>query len=386
MNSSSASSVSASESGCSSPRSDLSFLTAPSPIRTDADGLEHEGHLSIRMPDLFASVMGMENRVNPHYQRVKARSDADIKRILRLDDKVAFRNSKADFAFLTASWIPDATEDALYVIQIWQEWVFFFDDQFDEGHLSQNPLKAAEEVVEALTVLDTSYPILTEESASLAYLLQKVWLEFKKTASAEHQYRFKFYHKKYMIGLLRQVTANISDVDHVSRSLDSYVEYRRDTIGAEAPYVMMEYVSHRTELTSDFDVKHNIVNVLCSLPASSGGVSTIQQAIDKASDMLDERYATWLAAVAALPSPPAPGSVTDDGRCYTEKEQQHGGDGELQDKWWGPEIDAQVRTLLELYIRIPIGTLHWSFRSGRYFGDKGQEVRETRVMRLKMKQ
>ncbi|KXJ93672.1 Presilphiperfolan-8-beta-ol synthase [Microdochium bolleyi] len=382
MSSSTASSDSATRS--SSPaRSDSSFLTAPTPLPADLGCLNERGQqISVRIPDLFASVMGTENRVNPFYTIVKARSDAYIARTLQLSEKTAYKTSKADFAFLTASWIPEATEAALYVIQLWQEWVFFFDDQFDEGHLSKDPLRAAEEVVNSLAVLDASYPVVNANDNPLAFLLQRVWLDFKKTASEEHQYRFKFYHKKYMIGLLRQVKANVSNEDHTRQSMDSYIEYRRDTIGAEAPYVMMEWayglslpthvVSHPSLVTCclaaiditlldndilslkkdlDYDVKHNAINVL---RASKG--HTIQQAIDEVSDMLDERYAAWHAAVDALP-------VSS----------------------WGPEIEAQVRKLLELYIRIPIGTLHWSFRSGRYFGDEGQEVRDTRIMNITLK-
>jgi hypothetical protein len=81
---------------------------------------------------------------------------------------------------------------------------------------------------------------------------------------------------------------------------------------------------------------------------------TIQQAIDKVGEMLDERYNIWDAAVASLPS-------------------------------WGKETDEQVAKVLDLYSRTALGALHWSFHSGRYFGEKGQEVKKTREMELSMK-
>lgn len=55
----------------------------------------------------------------------------------------------------------------------------------------------------------------------------------------DHQFRFKLATKKYMIGLLKQVQSNCQPRGHDS-DIDSYIQYRRDTIGAEAPYVIME--------------------------------------------------------------------------------------------------------------------------------------------------
>ncbi|KAI4600565.1 hypothetical protein KJ359_000924 [Pestalotiopsis sp. 9143b] len=296
--------------------------------------------------------MSQENLVNPHYQSIKARSDAYVARILKLDPKTARKASAADFAFLTASWIPKATEEAVYVLQIWQEWIFLFDDQFDEGRFCKDPYGAAEEIIHTLAVFDETHPVITAEENPLRHLIQLVWTEFKKTASKDHQFRFKLATKKYMIGLLKQVQSNCQPRGHDS-DIDSYIQYRRDTIGAEAPYVIMEWaygltlpsyvIAHPgvvaccqagidiTFLDNDilslqkdleYDVQHNAITRLCMRGL------TVQEAVDQVGDMLDERYETWHVAQKTLPS-------------------------------WGPEIDRQVATLLELYVRLPLGTLHW---------------------------
>lgn len=69
-------------------------------------------------------------------------------------------------------------------------------------------------------------------------------------------------------------------------------------------------------------MQHNAITRLCMRGL------TVQEAVDQVGDMLDERYETWHVAQKTLPS-------------------------------WGPEIDRQVATLLELYVRLPLGTLHW---------------------------
>lgn len=48
--------------------------------------------------------------------------------------------------------------------------------------------------------------------------------------------------------------------------------------------------------------------------------------------MLDERYASALAAFA---------------------------DPQLSRKQWGEGVDEQVKIMLQLYIRLAVGTLHW---------------------------
>ncbi|KXJ85141.1 isoprenoid synthase domain-containing protein [Microdochium bolleyi] len=340
----------------------------------------------IYLPDLFASVMDMKNRVNPHYESVKVRSQSFIKKALRLPDEVANKLWAADFAYLTSTWIPDASEDRLYILQLWQLWAFMFDDQFDEGVLSSNPLQAAEEVVNCLALLDCHYPILKEEHASLAFLFQHIWLEFSKTATEYHKYRFKKAHRMYMMGLLRQVTVNTSsEANPTALSFDTYMTYRRDTIAVDPCYVLIEWAAglvipqealdHRSvaackiasvEITCldndivslqkdlDLDVRHNAIPVLCASTHC-----TVQQAVNKISDMLDKRYGAVIAALA---------------------------DPQLSSGQWGAGVDHQIHTMLELYVRQAVGSLHWSFRSGRYFGDKGEEVRATRLMHVTHKE
>ncbi|KAF9256044.1 terpenoid synthase [Marasmius fiardii PR-910] len=49
---------------------------------------------------------------------------------------------------------------------------------------------------------------------------------------------------------------------------------------------------------------------------------------------------------------------------------------------WGPEIDSQVNVYLDGLADWMVGNLHWSFESGRYFGNSGIEIRKSGVAQL----
>jgi len=49
---------------------------------------------------------------------------------------------------------------------------------------------------------------------------------------------------------------------------------------------------------------------------------------------------------------------------------------------WGAEIDKQVNVYVEGLADWIVGTLHWSFISERYFGKGGQEVKQSRLVKL----
>lgn len=49
---------------------------------------------------------------------------------------------------------------------------------------------------------------------------------------------------------------------------------------------------------------------------------------------------------------------------------------------WGPEMDLNVRKYIENIGYLVRGTDAWSYESGRYWGTKGMEIQETRLVTL----
>ncbi|KAI1327758.1 isoprenoid synthase domain-containing protein [Xylariaceae sp. FL0255] len=105
----------------------------------------------------------------------------------------------------------------------------------------------------------------------------------------------------------------------------------------EAEFVMMmnDILSYRKEESEN--CPFNMVAV-CRMNGSSA-----QAAFDQIAAMIDSRFEQWDEAVRTLPS-------------------------------WGTDIDAQVKQYIQGIQNIVQANLSWSFRSGRYFGSKGEEV------------
>jgi len=49
---------------------------------------------------------------------------------------------------------------------------------------------------------------------------------------------------------------------------------------------------------------------------------------------------------------------------------------------WGPETDAQVQVYVQGLADWIVGSLHWSFDSERYFGRKGDQIKNDLVVEL----
>lgn len=49
---------------------------------------------------------------------------------------------------------------------------------------------------------------------------------------------------------------------------------------------------------------------------------------------------------------------------------------------WGEDIDRRVKIYIDGIAQWVRGNDDWTFESGRYFGNKGPEIRETRIVTL----
>ncbi|EKG10918.1 Terpenoid synthase [Macrophomina phaseolina MS6] len=180
----------------------------------------------IRIPDMFASFMSAEPRLNPHYAKVKQESEAWIEAVLHLEQKTAQRNSKADFTYLASLWIADADEEALRVVVDWLHWIFFFDDL---------------ECDATFATTDDSHPPVSAEEYPLRYVFQYNWYCFRKRASPELQERYRKSMKGYFDAVLGQV-----DVAAKSLKLDveAFMDFRRRSIGVFPTQELIEYADN----------------------------------------------------------------------------------------------------------------------------------------------
>ncbi|KAI1443539.1 isoprenoid synthase domain-containing protein [Annulohypoxylon stygium] len=226
-----------------------------------------------------------------------------------------------------------------------------------------------------MAIMEDDVPLITPEENPIRYVFQTCWLRQKQRASPESQQRYKDSHRIYFGQLLVQVQ-QVARGEVLSRDVGTYLEVRRGTIGAYSTIVaamdaercqppdhvfshnsLQECMCISTDLTIlvngllsyrkdiELGVEHNLITLLMErgLP--------IQQAVNEIGTMIRNCYKQWYINLAELP-------------CYGEK------------------IDSQVLMFVETCRRIPLGNLHWSFKTGRYLGPEGQDVRDTRIMYL----
>ncbi|KAK1244446.1 hypothetical protein MKX07_003245 [Trichoderma sp. CBMAI-0711] len=105
-----------------------------------------------------------------------------------------------------------------------------------------------------------------------------------------------------------------------------------------------DILSYKKEMELN-DAGNNLVTILKAQKLSD------QESMDKIGRMLEACYESWYNALDELPV-------------------------------WGADIDQEVRRYLDACRNVGLGNLHWSFRSGRYFGTSGEEVRKTRILTL----
>ncbi|OTA07723.1 hypothetical protein A9Z42_0086270 [Trichoderma parareesei] len=319
--------------------------------------------------------MAVEPTINPHYKDVKAEADAWFKSLLQLKGKAEATFNKTDFGFAAAVWAPSADKDRFRTAVDWANWIFYFDDQFDEGHLANDPAAAQAEIDSILAILDDK-PTLAETDKPLIYAFQSIWDRIKMVCSPLLRERWKDAHKKYVEGLIYQ-SQRTKLGSAAAATVDEYMSYRRETIGVILAIRLVEYaeniklsqaqmnhpalqlctrtvvdlvilsndiLSYKKEMELN-DAGNNLVTILKAQKLSD------QESMDKIGRMLEACYESWYNALDELPV-------------------------------WGADIDQEVRRYLDACRNVGLGNLHWSFRSGRYFGTSGEEVRKTRILTL----
>ncbi|KAH7147700.1 isoprenoid synthase domain-containing protein [Fusarium sp. MPI-SDFR-AT-0072] len=342
------------------------------------------------LPDLFSSLMSVPARENPNYASVKADADEWIASVINADAKWASRNKRVDFTYLASIWAPDCSAFALRTSADWNSWAFLFDDQFDEGHLSNDLDGAVNEIARTREIMEGTAPRYTADSEHpIRYVFQTLCDRVKQSPegfyagkpSSERFYRrWKWAHELYWEGLVAQVRTNVEGRSF-TRGPDEYLAMRRGSLGAYPALVNNEWaygidlpeevadhplvfeimviISDQILLVNDIlsyekdlrlGVDHNMVRLL-----KAKGLST-QQAINEVGVMINNCYRRYYRALSELP-------------CF------------------GEEADRALLGYLEVEKNHALGSLLWSYKTGRYFKSKedGARVRKTRELLIPKK-
>jgi hypothetical protein len=105
------------------------------------------------IPDLFTSFLATPPMVNPNYCSARKESEQGLASSWRCDRKARKRIHGIDASYFCAILAPKADHDRFRLICDWTNWVFPFDDLFDDGDLREDPEQAALVIERLLEVM-----------------------------------------------------------------------------------------------------------------------------------------------------------------------------------------------------------------------------------------
>ncbi|KAF7588364.1 hypothetical protein BBP40_005793 [Aspergillus hancockii] len=296
---------------------------------------------------------------NKHYETVKLVSESGISRII----------NKTDFSYFCSIAAPYASNSELRVVFDWGNWVFPFDDKFDSGCLKDNLIRAQQLVDSLLAGMTDDTSVSDDhEQDPLVQVHNTVWRRLAKASPVGVRRRFAKAMRDYCNGAIEQVHS-CSKGKHPTPN--EMLAFRRQSAGVSPLFALVEYAHKLNIPDSVFEtrsikeierIRIDLVllqnNILSYCKEEKEGVAhnmvaicrragmPAQMAFDHIGDMLLSRYHDWYLALAELPS-------------------------------WGGGVDSEIQQYIRGVQNIVRANLHWSFRSGRYFGEKNEEVRKT---------
>ncbi|KAF4454624.1 hypothetical protein F53441_2858 [Fusarium austroafricanum] len=328
-----------------------------------------ESRRTVMLPDLFKGFVVQTPRMNPHYETVKPVSERWLAEKCSFTPRMKKRVEFCDFATFISISAPDAPVEKLKTMCDWGNWVFPFDDMFDEGALKADQ-KRSQIVIDSLMadMLDKKY---TKPKIAVVQAHDDIFRRVSQGSTPGARRRFALSMKDYTDGVVHHV----KDFSRNSiPSIEEMLETRRLSSGVTPLYHLVEYAHDITlpdevfedpviqtleRLGSDFVLLSNDILsyrkeesddcpfsmvAACRMTGQSA-----QQAFDTVGDLLEERYQEWETVIKKLPS-------------------------------WGPEADANVARYIQGIQNVVQANISWSFQSGRYFGKQAPEIRRTRMI------
>jgi hypothetical protein len=196
------------------------------------------------IPNLFTSFLATPPYPNPHYGSVRAESEQWLANSWQCDYKAQKKISAIDFSYFCAILAPKADHDRFRLICDWGNWVFPFDDLFDDGDLREDVDRAhllIERLIGAMQDAKEvgALPAGAEAEQRLVDSHSNIWERLKSgTENAGVRERFRCAIQDYCNGALQQVQD--CSASH-SRDPEDLLTVRRSSIGAQPLYALVEF-------------------------------------------------------------------------------------------------------------------------------------------------
>ncbi|KAJ4478458.1 terpenoid synthase [Lentinula aciculospora] len=282
---------------------------------------------------------------------------------------------------LTAFCYNTASDERLRVVSDFMNYLFHLDN-ISDGMMSRDTEALSDAVMNALwfnefyrptgtTKIDCVQP---KDESNAGKLARDFWGRCIRDAGPGCQARFKENLGLFFEAINIQAIARDAGV---IPDLESYIGVRRDTSGCKPCWALIEYalgidlpdfvvedpiIITLNQSTNDlvawsndifsYNVEqsrgdtHNIIVILMNYHGRN-----LQGAIDYVGDLCRQAIDDFSANRLKIPS-------------------------------WGAEVDDMVQRYVICLQHWIVGSLHWSFQTTRYFGSKGQEVKQSGYVKL----
>ncbi|XRM46059.1 hypothetical protein ABZX51_009116 [Aspergillus tubingensis] len=341
--------------------------------------------VKVKLPPLFVNFAARKAPVNKHYQTVREESEQWLIKTCKFDTNMASFVHKTDFGYFVAIVAPDAEKDKLRTMFDWGNWVFPFDDAFDNGELKVDLDGVRGMMDELLTVLNNE--TTSRPTDPLVVAFKSIWDRLSDSnCSIGILRRFASSMQDYSEACIQQVIMQSKFQGSETLSVDDFIAMRRGGIATTPLFALFEYAyglnipDEVFECSSIKELERVSTEVtvmyvhLYGPPAEDAEFLTfrhqlldensnlikiylrdgfsVQAAFDEAAKLLATCYRDWYLALADLPS-------------------------------WGEDVDAQVQTYIEGLQNVVLANIHWSFRAERYWKSNA-EIQKDRTIEVRL--
>nr|AQH32583.1 terpenoid synthase [Polyporus brumalis] len=331
-------------------------------VRTE-DGREQR---YLYLPDTMAN-WPWPRKINPYYEEVTAESNAWFKTFKAFTPESQYAYDKCDFGRLASLAYPDVSREALRTgVDLMN--VLFLVDEYTDFQPAPVVREITGVVIDAILNPDKVRP---EGESILGEVTRQFWARGRTTATPEAAKHFVETLKAYLNSVI--VQAEDRDNDTI-RTIDSYLEIRRENVGVRSAYMPGEL--HLS--IPDEAFYHPVIKELEYLAIDLIILDNDIASYNKEQATGDDRHNILTIAMHQFNTDFD--SAMDWVANYHKEGEMRFLDALKRVPSWGPEVDKQVAVYIEHLANWPRCNDCWNFESWRYFGHKGLEYQKTRLV------
>ncbi|TFK47567.1 terpenoid synthase [Heliocybe sulcata] len=310
-------------------------------------------------------------KLNPHYQKVKAESEAWITSFGAFDEHAQRSFNKCDFSLLACLGYCEADKDHVRTGCDLMNFLFLFDELSDVE--DEKGVRAqADSIMDALRNPHISRP--TGESI-LGEVTRQFWARAVQMMSASSQKRFISATGTHVEAMVQQAKDR-SDGYQDRRSIESYISIRRGTIAAKLAFAVLEWDMELPESVKKHPLIVNMETCCMDMLILSNDMYSYN--IEQAKGDDGHNIVT---VVMQEKDTDVQWALHWVRQYYRRITSQFLRDKEMLPSW-GNDVDKQIARYVEGLGNWARGHDQWCFETERYFGTGALEIQEERWIEM----